>query len=208
MEYIKQLFLNMNASIDPLSFITALASICLSIYTFKSGTFLPLINERYEKLIFPLFNLLEPHLYQKLNTEILEEVLVLIEKNKSYADGKLLSIYYYCKKQPSDKNFLSLCTYIDHAYDTYCKKLKLKPRSLYYKIIRSQYRNRASVVLYFLKYTIIAIVSILIGLFGLALSLVALANLANSNEPTAQIPLLLFLSLITILFTKITEKYF
>ena len=110
---------------------------------------MPLIRERYDKLIFPLFDLLELVFYQEYTDNILNSALQIIEENKNLADGKLLEInYYLCTKTPSQEEFMQLCTYVDRMYDKFCRQLGLKMRSLYYRLLRHQYKHWFFVVFY------------------------------------------------------------
>ena len=99
------------SNFDPLNFLGILVTVISSIYIFKNETSISFTKERYEKLIFPLFNLLEPILFQKPEKQILDKALKLIDENKNLADGKLIELSYYCSDQPSLKNFKDLCSY-------------------------------------------------------------------------------------------------
>jgi hypothetical protein len=175
MELINQFINNPQASFDPLNFIGILATVVVSVYIFRSETSISFTRERHEKLIFPLFDVLEPILYQKPDPEILSKALEIIEKNKSLADGKLLSAYYYCKKNPNSENFKSLCSYIDKAYDKSCRRLQLKTRTLEYRINRNQYKSK----LFFVYF---AGIWFLILVFALISSLIILTLLFTAGK--------------------------
>ncbi len=64
MESIMQFINNPQASFDPLNFIGILATVVVSIYIFRSETSISFTKERHDKLIFPLFEILEPVLFQ------------------------------------------------------------------------------------------------------------------------------------------------
>lgn len=83
---------------DPLSFIGVLFTIIVSLYIFKHENFNSFTRERHDKVIFPLFNLLEPFLYHDVPKDTLESALQVIEDNKNLADGKLLEVSYFCTK--------------------------------------------------------------------------------------------------------------
>lgn len=128
-------------NIDPLNFIGIVITIIFSVYISKSETSTDFVKERHDKLIFPLFNLLEPILYKKVNYGTLSNALSIISANKNLADGKLLELYYNCSQSSSQKNFNALCSYIDSEYDKSCKKLGLKKRNFIYRCVRFQYQN-------------------------------------------------------------------
>lgn len=111
---------------DPLGFVGILITALVTIYIFKADIPFSYLQERHEKLIFPLFDCLEPVLYQPQDSAHLHQALSIIEENKSFADGKLLNVYYNCLIDTSQNNFLELCAYVDQAYDYSCRKLKLK----------------------------------------------------------------------------------
>lgn len=202
MELIDKIFFNPNASFDPLSFVGVLLTVLVSIYIFRSETSLTLTKERHEKLIFPLFDLLEPFLYQKLNPDILNQALKIIEENKSLADGKLISIHYYCKNYPSDKNFALLSSYVDRNFDISCRKLKLKCRSLLYKLDRSQFRNKTALTLYIIKQLVISLLVIFIAFLCFILAGSVIWNIYNAATDMTQITILLIFALLATILTR------
>ena len=173
MDFINSLMISVQENSDLLGFIGVLLTTILSIYIFRVETSTPFIRERYDKLIFPLFDLIEPFLFQKCPEDTLEKALSIIEENKSLADGKLLEIFYYCKKNPSSNNFRNLCIYIDETYDRFCRSLGLKRRSMFYRLMRMQYRSKGHLFLYIFLYALlfsaIGVAIFLIFLFGVCL---------------------------------------
>ena len=151
MDFFKNFFFNPEANFDPLSLIGVLLTIIFSIYISRFETSVSFAKERHEKLFAPLFFTLEPKLYQKLNNEILESALKIIEEHKEMIDGKLLEIYHDCRLAPTNQAFISLCSYVDHAYDKSCRKVGLRPRSLSYKILHHQYKDWTTFGVYLVK---------------------------------------------------------
>lgn len=194
MDLLQTFFSSPQLSFDPLNFIGLLATVLVSFYIFKSDLPFDYVKEKHEKLIFPLFDLVEPFLYQQPSDSLWEKIFAIIEQNKSFADGKLLSLFYYCKKQPNYSNFISLCSYIDHAYDKSCHRLKLKCRSIEYRVNRNQYKNKRYFFLYVLLSALVFTLFLFIGISLLALFMVLVNNIFYATNETTKIILILFLS--------------
>jgi len=206
--FLQNLLNNQQINLDPLNFIGGLITAVVSIYIFKADTPFSYLQERHEKLIFPLFDLLEPTLYQKVNdASIWNKIFDLIEQNKSMADGKLLHIYYYCKHNPSDENFMSLCSYADHAYDKSCRSLKLKRRSIEYRINRNQYKSKGYFIFYLIISTFVFMAFLAFETSVLAITLFLMEELYKSADEPGKIALLLFYSFIAFAALKFFEKY-
>lgn len=154
MDFIQSILNNSETSSDPLNFLGILATVMVSIYIFRSEISVSFIKERHEKLYFPLFDTLEPILFQDIKPELLSKALDIIQSNKQLADGKLINLHYCCSEQPSQQNFISLCSYADKAYDKSCRKLKLRTRPLEYRLNRRQFKNKAFLAMYFGLYAL------------------------------------------------------
>lgn len=124
-----------------------------SIYIFKKEGSISFVREQYEKIIFPLFNLLEPVLYQTVQAEYVANALQIIEKNKYLVDGKLLELFYYCSQNPSQQDFNQLCSYVDKLYDRSCRRLGIKTRTISYRTTRHQYKHWSYFLFYILALT-------------------------------------------------------
>lgn len=103
MNFVQNIFNNPQSNFDPLNFIGIIVTVLASVYIFKVETSVSLLKEQYEKLFFPLFNVLEPILFQGPDENILACALKIIENNKQLADGKLISLYYYYLQNPTKK---------------------------------------------------------------------------------------------------------
>lgn len=195
MDFINKLLNNPQASLDPLNFIGILATVIVSIYIFKNETHNSFAKERHDKLIFPLFNILEPVLYQKNYEEPLKKALDIIKQNKNLADGKLLEYSYNCTNNPSKENFIALCHYINKAYDRSCRRLGLKTRSISYRVNRRQYKNKNHLFLYATLYLSfrLAILSAIFFIFSIcAFSLSSMINDSKQADTLAMTIILLF----------------
>lgn len=207
MNSLQTIFSNPQLSFDPLNFIGLLATVIVSIYIFKSEIPFSYIKERHEKLIFPIFNLLEPVLYQQANDDIWNRVFSIIEENKSFVDGRLLRIYYYCKIKPSNENFISLCSYVDRAYDKSCRAQKLKRRSIEYRIFRKQYKSKAYLIFYLLSIFFVGTVLMLITFSAFVLVLALGKSIFDNANDTTQLIMLIFVLVVSLAFAKYIDKH-
>ena len=114
-----------------ISAVSTLCTLVLSWILFKKEQNKTYLKERYELVIFPIFNLLEEHLYKK---EITFEIKQAVEKcediiadNKLIAGGKLSYVF----SLPLDKiNFQSISKLVDKEYDDCCSALGIPLRPL------------------------------------------------------------------------------
>lgn len=198
---------NLQTNSDLLNFIGILCTAILTFYIFKKETSISFTKERYEKLIFPLFNLLEPVLYQQVQPEYFEKALQIIDRNKSLADGKLLELFYYCSQNPTQQNFNQLCSYVDKLYDKACRKLGLKIRSFSYRIARHQYKHWSYFLFYVLASTFLWAIALVFSLFVfLCLAACLYLIYENANDTNKLIMSLLF-SVFALAFLKYMEKH-
>lgn len=185
MDLINQILNNSQSSFDPLNFLGILVTVITSLYIFKNETSISFAKERHEKLIFPLFNILEPVLYQNPDNQILDKALKLIDENKNLADGKLLELAYYCSIETSLENFKALCSYSSHAYDRSCRKLGLKTRSLSYRYARKQFKDKWGIFLFILSYTLFHFVIMISAFFAsifVFMAVITIYGQANSSS--------------------------
>lgn len=202
MNFIDQIFHNSEAIFDALNFIGILATVIVSVYIFKAETITTFAKERHEKLICPLFITMEPYLYSNQIPDILPTILNIIEENRVLADGKLLSIYYYCQINPNGNNYWDLCRYIDIAFDKSCKRMKLKLRPITYRINRKQYPNRFYLIWYFVLFALPMLLLFFALLAILLISCFMFAIEFNSVSLTTKIIYLLFASLCLVAICK------
>ena len=208
MEIIKQIFNSSQLSYDPLNFIAIITTVIVSLYILKRETSISFIRERHDKLFFPLFNILEPVLYQQLDTEILNNALKLIDENKNLADGKLIELYYYCSKTPSEDNFKDLCSYADHAYDQSCRKLGLKTRSWLYRFFRKQFKSKLESFLFIVGYSLFSIIVMLIAFLMILLLVFGAYSIYEQANQANQLLMLCFLAiLMSVIYKYITKHY-
>ena len=206
MDFLKQLIDSAQASLDPLNFIAVIASALISIYISKGSITSQFIKERHDKLISPIFNLLEPILYTKCDTAILNKVFKIIDENKNLADGKLIDFSYRCTVNLNDDNFKDLCAYIDSAYDKSCKKLGLKTRGVSYRIFRHQYKSTFHLIKFLSIHIILGLIIGIAVIFAL-LSLVSLGIvLFESATPINKVVMSFFLCIFVLAVNRYYQK--
>ena len=149
---------NIINNFDLAAVVAAIISISASIYIFRTTPKYDLVYKRYTSLIFPLFELIEPHLFKSIDRSILSDAINIIEQNKAIAGSKLLYALYFCKNNPCQDHFDLLCSYVSKEYDQCCSRLGLGKRSISYKISRRQYKSKAVFILYIVCHTFIFIV--------------------------------------------------
>lgn len=206
MAYTNQLLEKILTTSDLLNFIGILFTAIISLYIFKSDDSKILARERHDKLIFPLFNLLEPSLYQNFQTDILNAALKIIETNRNLADGDLLNLHYLISKSPSKDSFIKLCTYVDKSYDKSCRKLGLKTRSATYRILRHQYKNVFQLLTYLSTYLILSLFTAFFFMLFFLYAIFILYSFYLSLGTTTQNIFLIIGMIFCILFLKYCEK--
>lgn len=206
MDFVSSLFDSVQANSDYLNFFGIILAALVSVYIFKGEHSISFAKEQHDNLISPLFDLLEPVLFQVMDPTILRRAIKLINANRNIADGKLLELSYYCEKSPSQRNYNKLCAYVNTLYDKSCRKLGLKIRSYSYRIERQQYQH----ISYFVCYVVLHIFTfLLIYLFAIGSFIGIIAYLYHiycSLNDTFQIGVLLLLSLILLPATKLLQK--
>lgn len=146
-------------------------SIVLTWFSFKRANTNIYQKERYEKVIFPVFNILEPYLYQKEVTKNEPAMFAIklskeiINTNKMIAGGKLKYIF---SQSVNDDNFFTMSEFINKEYDRCCIDLGLALRPIEYKATCFRNRNIRILILLCIKYLlplIIIFVSVISFIF-------------------------------------------
>ena len=208
MNFFNSLSSNIQTNSDLLNFIGILCTVIVSIYIFKKDTSTPFIRERYEKLIFPLFNSLEPVLYQEVKPEYIKNSLQIIKDNKYLADGKLLELFYNCSQYPTQQNFNQLCSYIDKLYDKTCRRLGLRVRSFSYRIARHQYKHWSYILFYAIALSILQLI-VLIALLFVFLCITDYLYLIYENvNDLNKLLMQLFMMIFVFALLKYLQKHF
>lgn len=133
------------------TFANTIVTIILAVYIFRREPTKTYLQERYEKVIFPLYSTFEPFLYTK---EVSEELIIayneckqIINENRHLVGGELQCLF--SKKLTSYTSYC-ISREIDKEYDKSCKELGITKRTLEYRI--GIYKNVPK--LYIIKRTI------------------------------------------------------
>lgn len=124
-------------------------------------------KERYEMVIFPVFDKLEPILYKKrLSNEDLkkvEECRKLVFDHRQIAGGRML----HCFSLPAETMFRMMSRIIDSEFDLCSWKLDISQRPLDYRLNRSRGVSLWLITLFTLRIVgIVALIVLLsIGVF-------------------------------------------
>lgn len=145
-------------------------SVIASLYIFWRTPKYSNIKERYEKVVFPLFSLMEPYLFKDCSTAPINEAVELIKSNAVYAGSRLNEWAYYLSNPTNQYNYNLFCKQIYREYDSCSFILGLKMHSLSYRLSRNQYQSKFLLIAYMLG-------NILLLLIGIAFSLVLLTAL-------------------------------
>ena len=131
------------------------------------------LKERFEKVIYPVFNLMDPYLYKKeIDSDTIkafQECKVIVEEHRMIAGGKLLFLFHDNLNETVLSDFSK---YIDKEYDTCCSALGIPLRPMEYKIRIFGVRNLRLLFLFAVKYTFIFLFTLWI--FFLLITIVAL----------------------------------
>lgn len=113
-----------------------------------------LSKEQYQKVVFPIFHALEPHLFKKIDDEViytLYTVEKIINNNNMLVNGILRDAFDCCTPihKCSQDNFSHLCKCANNEFDKHCKLLGISPRPFIYRLRKNQfYYKKFSVAFY------------------------------------------------------------
>lgn len=119
-------------------------------------------KEKYENVIFPIFEIIESYLYSKeITSEInsaVQQICHIVINNRKYINGLLLENIDVCLNQLKDDNsitnnsFTNLCSIISVEYDKSCKKLGISKRTFAYKFNNNQLHPDKITILNYIVY--------------------------------------------------------
>ena len=201
-ELAEKLFFEPTANFELLSIVATFCTILVTILLSKRESSLSFVREKYDNLIFPLFNQIEPVLYHKKVPKRLPAILDFIEENKKYADGKLLEISHFCRSYPTEKNFTELCKYIDKTMDKYCRFLGIKPRTMYYRFARNQYTGVTYWIIIISRLILLPILMLCLVFILFMLVLASFNNLYGELNEISQLICLFVLALFLLIFIR------
>lgn len=161
------------------SILSTISTIILSWTLFKKENNKTYLKERYEKVIFPIFNILEYHLYKKeISSEIkiaVEKSQTIIEENKLIAGGKLMFLF---SRPLNSENFRQISKLVDKEYDKCCSSLGIPLRPLDRKADTFSTRNLRVFVLWIIKYSLPLIIFLLL----ITLAFLSMYSLLATNN--------------------------
>lgn len=142
MNYVKELVSQYPFLMDLLVFLATLLGVIAAFWIARQEAANRVIKERYENLIFPLFNVLEPVLFHDGPTpDIHLEMMRVFTTNKQWADGELLERFHYYVNNPNPSTFHLLCALVDTRYDTCCRQLGMPIRTYDYRLDKKQFES-------------------------------------------------------------------
>lgn len=141
----------MNEFIDTLKsvlpLLTALLTAAGALYFSLEKDKKPMWENRYYKLIFPIYDVLEPELYCITHKqETIKKINKIIAENKSIAGSRLIFRAKQCENTDNQKAFIELCQLVSQDYDFLCKKLSIPERTDVYKIERHQFKSKCALL--------------------------------------------------------------
>ena len=147
-----------------LSLLSTVSTLILTWLLFKKEHNKTYLKERYEKVIFPIFDILENHLYKKEITpdvkQAVDKCKHIINDNKLIVGGKLTYVF----SLPLNKiNFQSISKLVDKEYDECCSNLGIPLRPIDKKMYTYQTRNIRVLILWLTKYSMPIFVVFLLG---------------------------------------------
>lgn len=152
MNYINELVSQYPFLMDLLVFLATLLGVIIAFWTTLRANASRAIKERYANLIFPLFNVLEPVLFQDEPTPgIYIEMMRIFTDNRQWADGELLERFHYYRNNPNPSTFHKLCALVDSRYDSCCRQLGMPVRTYDYRHDKKQFQNKFVEFLYWIK---------------------------------------------------------
>lgn len=142
-------------------------SVFITLYIFWATPKYGLLKDRYEKLVFPLFDYLEPHLFKEYNQDCTEYAIRLFKSHKQLASTKLIETAYYLESSPCQETYNKFCKTLIREYDFLCLRLGLKPHGILYRINRDQYKTKFMFFLYAFSNVLVLLIVELIMVYAL-----------------------------------------
>ncbi|MGN4611804.1 hypothetical protein ACTFOZ_04905 [Bacillus cereus group sp. MYBK71-2] len=140
-----QEYLKMLATVAP-----AVATFFIGRWTIKKNQLFDIQDKRLYKAYLPLFRIIEPNLYQELNTnqikDLINKMAPIIDEHYELIDPFVI---YRIRKIKEDiengyfkyESFENLCIDIDSDFESIRKSLKLPTRSLLFKLQWGQVKS-------------------------------------------------------------------
>lgn len=141
-------------------------SLLVTLHIFRNTLRRDLFRARFEQLIFPLFDMLEPYLYKDVTTVPLDKMFSLFKSQKSLSSAWLIERMYYLETENTQDNYDAVCRLLVVEYSKLSLSLGYGLHWPSYCINRKQYKTNLLFALYVFFWTFILIASL--ALFGFA----------------------------------------
>jgi hypothetical protein len=142
MNYINELVSRYPFLMDLSVFLATLLGVIVTFWVTQQEAKNRAVKERYENLIFPLFDVMEPVLFQDEPTpDIYIEMMRIFTDNRQWADGELLERFHYYRNEPNPSTFHKLCALVDSRYDSCCRQLGMPVRTYDYRLDKKQFES-------------------------------------------------------------------
>lgn len=116
----------------------------VSVYIYRNRSRDVYLKQRFEKVIFPIYNEIEPFIYQNKMDKNLKETLnnckKIIMENQMIAGGKFK--WFFMTGIDNYKKYKSFCSYVEYSYEKCCKILGIPRRTYKYLLSMNRYKIR------------------------------------------------------------------
>ena len=154
-------------------------SILVTVFIFRTSLKQPQFKDRYETLLLPLYDLLEPHLYSDYKKAPISEAVTLIQANKQYASVRLIELAYYLEYHPNQEDYNFFCRKVIYEYNYLAFLLGFGIHSFTYRLNRNQYRTKLAFVLYCVFWCLMFLFCLIVVLFVFSFIVVFMEKLLN-----------------------------
>lgn len=144
-------------------FLNAL-SILVTVFIFRTSLKQPQFKARYETLLLPLFDSLEPHLYSDYKSAPISEAVTLIQSNKQCASVRLIELAYYLEHYPNQENYNHFCRRVIWEYNYLAFLLGFGIHGITYRLNRNQYQTKLMFILYIVFWCSMLIICLIVAL--------------------------------------------
>lgn len=129
-------------------------AIMVAFYNNQQNLKVSIKKDRYEKVILPIYLILEPYFYnhEKLPYDAMIKINNIIRNNRHLTEFTLLYLIEKYEKsfnsshKEMKKSYNNLCSYIGNAVDFLSIDLGLSKRTHKYKQLHNQFQNKCSLV--------------------------------------------------------------
>lgn len=150
--------------IDFSLFLTGI-SLLITLYIFHFTLRRELYKSRYEHLLFPIYDFLEPYLYKDVCTVPLDKLFSLFKSQKSLSTVRLIEQMYHLEANPNQENYNNLCRLVIWEYTSLSIPLGYGRHSIGYRLTREQHQTKLVFYLFIFANTLLLIAGIISVLY-------------------------------------------